>query len=60
MDWMHHDEEAMKKLCLRVRSEFLDANDTLFSFGEMNNSVGVGVRSAPGLGLASFDHTANL
>ena len=37
--WMHNDPEAMKKLCLRVKSEFLEANDLLFSYGEMNNTV---------------------
>merc|ERR1719171_2996591 len=42
--WMHDDQEAMKKLCLRVKSEFLEANDILFSFGEMNTAVYVLVR----------------
>merc|ERR1719316_2650696 len=37
--WMHEDPEAMKKLCLCVKSEFLEANDLLFSFGEMNSTV---------------------
>ena len=36
---MHEDPEAMKKLCLCVKSEFLEANDLLFSFGEMNSTV---------------------
>ena len=36
---MHDDQEAMKKLCLRVKSEFLEANDLLFSYGEMNSKV---------------------
>ena len=39
LNWMHDDPEAMKKLCLRVKSEFLEANDMLFSFGEMNITV---------------------
>ena len=39
LTWMHDDPEAMKKLCLRVKSEFLEANDMLFSFGEMNITV---------------------
>ena len=37
--WMHDDQEAMKKLCRRVKSEFLDANDLLFSYGEMNTKI---------------------
>merc|ERR1719217_592538 len=37
--WMHDDSEAMKKLCMRVKSEFLEANDLLFSYGEMNSKV---------------------
>ena len=37
--WMHDDREAMKKLCLTVKSIFLDANDLLFSYGEMNSTV---------------------
>ena len=39
LTWMHDDPEAMKKLCLRVKSEFLEANDLLFSYGEMNSTV---------------------
>ena len=37
--WMHHDREAMKKLCLRVKTLFLEANDLMFNFGELNSSV---------------------
>ena len=36
---MHGDREAMKKLSLRAKSIFFEANDTLFSFGEINTSV---------------------
>jgi CRP-like cAMP-binding protein len=36
---MNDDPEAMKKLCLRVKSQFLEASDTLFSFGEVNTTV---------------------
>ena len=39
LNWMGEDSEAMKKLCLRVKSEFLETNDVLFSYGEMNSTV---------------------
>ena len=39
LHWMRSDQEAMKKLCLRVKSAFLEANDVLFSYGEMNSTV---------------------
>merc|ERR1719182_594332 len=39
LSWIGEDEEAMKKLCLSVQSQFLEANDLLFSYGEMNTTV---------------------
>jgi CRP-like cAMP-binding protein len=39
LTWMHHDREAMKKLCIRMKSEFLEANDLLFSYGEISHTV---------------------
>jgi hypothetical protein len=39
LSWMASDREAMKKLCLRVRSDFFEAGDLLFSYGERNSTV---------------------
>jgi CRP-like cAMP-binding protein len=39
LSWMTGDREAMKKLCLRVRSIFFEAGDMLFSYGERNGTV---------------------
>ena len=39
LSWMLEDQEAMKKLCLSMSSQFLEANDMLFSYGEMNTTV---------------------
>ena len=39
LHWMRSDQEAMKKLCLRVNSTFLEANDVLFSYGELNSTI---------------------
>jgi CRP-like cAMP-binding protein len=39
LTWMTEDREAMKKLCLRVRSTFFEAGDMLFSYGERNGTV---------------------
>jgi CRP-like cAMP-binding protein len=37
--WMQADVEAKKKLCLRVKTVFFEANDVLFSYGEINTTV---------------------
>ena len=39
--WLNADREAVKKLCIRMKSEFLEANDLLFSFGEITDTVHV-------------------
>ena len=39
LTWMKDDYEAKKKLCLRVKSVFFEANDMLFSYGELNTTI---------------------
>merc|ERR1719460_1432030 len=39
LSWMSGDREAMKKLCRMVKSEFFEAGDMLFSYGERNGTV---------------------
>jgi hypothetical protein len=39
LSWLHAERDALRKLCMRVESRFLEANDLLFSFGEVNRTV---------------------
>ena len=39
LTWLSSEREALRKLCMRVESRFLEANDMLFSYGEVNRTV---------------------
>jgi hypothetical protein len=52
--WMIDDAEAVKKLCLRVTSEFFEANDVFISYGEINIRVFVLVQGSVVLSLGDI------